>query len=230
MCFAVAYGFAMAEERLQVRKSVPVLVAALLIWILVGAALASHGAAATATNAAQHTILEFAELLLFLISAMTFVNTLQDCGAYDALRAWLIRRRLSLRMLFWVTGALAFVVSPIADNLTTALLMGAMVMAVGRGYPTFITLACINVFVAANAGGAFSPFGDITTLMVWQAGRLQFGDFFAILVRSLVNWLVPAVCLSLAIRGGHPGAIDEESHGWSLAHRKCSRCFCSPSR
>jgi Na+/H+ antiporter NhaD/arsenite permease-like protein len=210
VCFAVAYGFVMAEERLHVRKSVPVLVAALLIWILVGAALASHGASATATDAAQHTILEFAGLMLFLIPAMTFVNTLQDRGAYDVLRVWLIRRGLSLRVLFWVTGALAFLISPVADNLTTALLMGAVVMAVGRGYPTFISLACINVVVAANAGGAFSPFGDITTLMVWQAGKVQFGEFFAILAPSLVNWLVPALCLSFAVRGARPAAIDEK--------------------
>jgi Na+/H+ antiporter NhaD/arsenite permease-like protein len=72
-----------------------------------------------------------------------------------------------------------------------------------------VVLACINVVVAANAGGAFSPFGDITTLMVWQAGTVQFAEFFAILVPSLVNWLVPAMLLSFAIRGGHPTRVDE---------------------
>jgi Na+/H+ antiporter NhaD/arsenite permease-like protein len=208
-CFVVAYGIAMAEERLQVRKSVPVLVAAIAIWMLVGLAFAQNDAGETAAETARHALLEFAEIMLFLIPAMTFVNTLEERGLFEVMRVWLIQRGLSLRGLFWVTGSLAFVISPIADNLTTALLMGAVAMAVGRGYPKFVALACINVVVAANAGGAFSPFGDITTLMVWQAGKVQFSEFFAIFVPSLVNWLVPAVVLSLAIRGGHPVTVDE---------------------
>jgi Na+/H+ antiporter NhaD/arsenite permease-like protein len=61
--------------------------------------------------------------------------------------------------------------------------------------------------VAANAGGAFSPFGDVTTLMVWQAGRLPFADFFGLALPSFVNWLLPAVLLSLAIRG-RPSNLD----------------------
>ncbi|MDQ3811342.1 MAG: sodium:proton antiporter NhaD, partial [Chloroflexota bacterium] len=211
LCFVLAYGIAVAEERLQVRKSVPVMVAALLIWILVALAYASVGQVAAAGEAARHTMLEFAALLLFLVPAMTFVNTLEDRGLFDALRVWLIERGLSLRALFWVTGMLAFVVSPIADNLTTALLLGAVAMSVGRGHPAFIAASCVNVVVAANAGGAFSPFGDITTLMVWQAGKAGFTEFFALVVPSLVNWLVPAVALSLAIERGQPSAVVERA-------------------
>ena len=199
--FVGAYALAMAEERLQVRKSVPVLVAAALVWVLVGVAYSSAGQASAVGELARHTVLDFAELLLFLIPAMTFVNTLDERGLFDVLRARLVARGLSLRAVFWVTGGLAFVVSPIADNLTTALLLGTVAMAVGQGQRRFVPLACINIVVAANAGGAFSPFGDITTLMVWQAGRVPFAGFFALLVPSLVNWLVPAAVLSLAIRG-----------------------------
>jgi Na+/H+ antiporter NhaD/arsenite permease-like protein len=211
ICFVIAYAVAIAEERLQVRKSVPVLVAAGVIWILVGIAYRENNQSAAMAEIARHTILDFAELLLFLIPAMTFVNTLEERGLFDALRVWLIQRGLSLRALFWVTGALAFVVSPIADNLTTSLLMGGVVLAVGRGQPQFVTLACINVVVAANAGGAFSPFGDITTLMVWQAGKVPFEGFFALVLPSVVNWIVPAVVLSLALRRGHPAAVQERA-------------------
>lgn len=70
-------------------------------------------------------------------------------------------------------GALAFCISPLADNLTTALIMGATVMAVGGDNELFVVLSCINIVVAANAGGAFSPFGDITTLMVWTSNKVQ---------------------------------------------------------
>jgi Na+/H+ antiporter NhaD/arsenite permease-like protein len=209
-CFAVAYGIAMAEQRLQVRKSVPVLVAAGLIWLLVGIGFAQAGASATAAELARRSILNYAELLLFLIPAMTFVNTLEDRGLFDTLRIWLIQRGLSLRALFWVTGALSFTISPIADNLTTALLLGAVAAAVGRGYPAFVSASCISIVVAANAGGAFSPFGDITTLMVWQAGKIDFSQFFALFLPALVNWLVPAVLLSLSIGEGHPAPVADE--------------------
>ena len=93
-----------------------------------------------------------------------------------------------------------------ADNLTTALVMGAVAVAVGAGRPRFVALACINVVVAANAGGAFSPFGDITTLMVWQAGHVPFFGFFALFVPSLVNWLVPAAIMAFAVEPGRPAA------------------------
>lgn len=201
VAFAIAYSVAMAEERLRVRKSVPVLISAATIWVLVGIGYAEATQSAAVGELARHTLLDFAELLLFLIPAMTYVNTLEERGLFDVLRAKLISSGLSLRGVFWITGGLAFVISPIADNLTTALLLGTVAMAVGRGQPRFVPVACINIVVAANAGGAFSPFGDITTLMVWQAGRVPFADFFSLIVPSLVNWLIPALLMSFAIRG-----------------------------
>ncbi|MDQ3809161.1 MAG: sodium:proton antiporter NhaD [Chloroflexota bacterium] len=211
LLFAGAYAVAMAEERLHVRKSVPVLIGAALIWMLVGTAYTLDGRGESAAELARHAVLEFAELLLFLIPAMTYVNTLEDRGLFDGLRAWLVGRGFSLRAIFWLTGALAFWISPFADNLTTALLVGAIAMSVGRDYPRFVPLACINIVVAANAGGAFSPFGDITTLMVWQAGVVDFLDFFALLIPALVNWLVPAMFMSLAIGNQRPTPIRQQS-------------------
>jgi len=117
-----------------------------------------------------------------------------------------------LRQIFWITGGIAFLMSPIADNLATALLMATVVIAVGGSNHRFVALACINIVVAANAGGAFSPFGDITTLMVWQKGNLQFTQFFALVVPSIVNWLVTASILSFALPTGNPEPIKEEAH------------------
>jgi len=68
--------------------------------------------------------------------------------------------------------------------------------------------ACINIVVAANAGGAFSPFGDITTLMVWQQGHVEFAQFFALFVPSVVNWLIPAAIMSLAVPADRPPAQE----------------------
>ena len=202
--FASPTRWSILEERLHLRKSIPVLVGAGLIWILIGLFYAQTGDTHTAEEAFRHNLLDFAEIFLFLIVAMTFVNTMEERGVFNALRVWLLNRGLSLRALFWVTGALAFVISPVADNLTTALVMGAVVIAMGENNPKFVAVACINIVVAANAGGAFSPFGDITTLMVWQKGMVPFADFFPLFLPSLINWLVPAALMTMAIEPGTP--------------------------
>ncbi len=123
---------------------------------------------------------------------------------FNALRDWLIAKGFSYRQLFWLTGFLAFFISPMADNLTTALIMCAVILAVGKNNSNFISLSCINVVIAANSGGAFSPFGDITTLMVWQSGMVAFEDFFKLLVPALVNFLLPAVIMSFSISKDRP--------------------------
>jgi Na+/H+ antiporter NhaD/arsenite permease-like protein len=130
-------------------------------------------------------------------------------NVFEALRSQLTRRHLSYRQLFWVTGAIAFLISPILDNLTTALVMSAVILAVCSGNARFITLAFVNLVVAANAGGAWSAFGDITTLMVWQARKVEFAQFFAIFVPSLVNWLVPAAIMAFAVPKGRPHPADQ---------------------
>jgi len=135
---------------------------------------------------------------------MTYVNTLTARNLFAALRAWLIRRQFSYRKIFWMTGILAFFISPIADNLTTALLLGAVVMAVGKDEPRFVPLACVNIVVAANAGGAFSPFGDITTLMVWEAQKVPTEQFVLLFIPSVVNFLLPASIMQFAVPAGSP--------------------------
>ncbi len=210
LIFIIAYSLVIGEEFLHLRKSKPVLVAAGIIWMLVGLAYNSIGEPYAAGIAVKHNIEEYAELLLFLLAAMTYINALEERHVFDALRGWLVSKGFSLKMVFWITGLLAFLISPIADNLTTALLMAAVAMAVGAGNTPFIVLACINIVVAANAGGAFSPFGDITTLMVWQKGIVQFEQFFALFIPSLVNWLVPAAIMSFALPKGKPAPLEAE--------------------
>ncbi len=208
--FSIAYLLVILEEKLHMRKSKPVLVAAGIIWMIIGSVYVGEGATGDAEHAFRETLLEFSELMLFLLVAMTYINTLEERRVFDALRCWMIRRQFSYRKLFWLTGFLAFFISPIADNLTTALLMCAVVMKVAEGDNRFINLCCINIVVAANAGGAFSPFGDITTLMVWQAGIVEFQQFFALFIPSLVNFVIPAAIMSLVIENRVPDAADEQ--------------------
>ncbi len=207
--FAIAYLLVMAEEFTHLRKSKPVILAAGIIWAMVAYVYAQHDIPHVVGEAARHNILEFAELMLFLLVAMTYINAMEERLVFESLRSWLTRKGFSYRQLFWLTGVLAFMLSPIADNLTTALLMGAVVMAVGSDSPRFVTIACINIVVAANAGGAFSPFGDITTLMVWQKGIVDFWTFFYLIVPSLINFLVPAAFMHFAIPDIKPEATSE---------------------
>jgi Na+/H+ antiporter NhaD/arsenite permease-like protein len=221
LTFVVAYALVIGEEFLHLRKSKPVLVAAGVIWALVAVAFTMHGDSTSAAEAVSHNLLDYGELLLFLLSAMTYVNTLQERNVFAALRDRLIASGYSLRAIYWITGLLAFFISPLADNLTTALVMGAVVMAVGAGRPAFVAVSCINIVVAANAGGAFSPFGDITTLMVWQKERVEFFEFFDLFIPSVINWLVPAVLMSFAVPAGQPqtggGRIPVKRGGFVIA-------------
>lgn len=198
--FVIAYAFVMLEEKLHLRKSKPVLVAAGLIWVIIGGIYTQHDQSALAEEAFRHTLLEFAELMLFLLVAMTYINAMDERGLFNALRGWMIKKGFSYRQLFWITGLLAFFISPIADNLTTALLMCAVVLKIAENEPAFINKCCVNIIVAANAGGAFSPFGDITTLMVWQAGKIDFFTFFHLFIPSFANFVIPAIIMSFFIK------------------------------
>lgn len=207
--FLAAYILVILEETTQLRKSKPVLMAAGLIWALIGMAYAAAGMGEKAEAAAQQVIMEYGELFLFLLVAITYVNTLEERRVFDVLRVKLTSRNLSYRKLFWLTGTLAFFLSGVLDNLTTALIMGAVVLAIGKNSAKFIAVSCISIVVAANAGGAFSPFGDITTLMVWQKNKLTFFEFFVLFVPSLINWLVPALLMQFAIPSKMPDGAHE---------------------
>ncbi|WP_445427845.1 sodium:proton antiporter NhaD [Alishewanella sp. HL-SH05] len=210
--FFLAYLLVMAEEKIQLRKSKPVLIAAGVIWAMIGWRYMEAGLAVESESAFRHTLLEFSELMLFLLVAMTYINALEERRLFDGLRAWLIRSGFSYRTLFWISGILAFGISSFANNMTTAMLMCAVVMKVAEGDKRFINLSCVNIVVASNAGGAFIPFGDITTLMVWQAGIITFNEFFTLFIPAMVNFLLPAVIMSFFVEkrspSGHSEAVE----------------------
>lgn len=213
--FILAYSLVIGEEIIHLRKSKPAIVAAGFIWVLVAVTYAQHGDNHTAEIAVRHGLLEFVELFLFLLAAMTYINTMDERGIFDLLRARLIAQGYSFRKIFWITGIISFFLSPIADNLATALLMATVIAAVGGDNKRFIAVGCINIVVAANAGGAFSPFGDITTLMVWQQGIVQFQEFFVLFIPALAGWLVTAGIMSFAVSKERPAPVEEQA---SLRH------------
>ncbi len=207
--FAAAYTLVMLEEQLHLRKSKPVLLAAGLIWLMLGYVYTNAGEVEIAKSAIEHNLLEYAELMLFLLVAMTYISAMEERRLFDGLKAWIVGKGYDLRQLFWITGLLSFFISPVADNLTTALLMCTVVLKIGGDNTKFINLACINIVVAANAGGAFSPFGDITTLMVWQAGLVSFSQFGELFIPSVINFALPAFIMSLFIPKEKPEVVHE---------------------
>ena len=207
--FVTSYAFVMAEEFTHLRKSKPVVLAAGLIWAIIAIAYSGTPHYEVVEHEIRHSFLEYAELAFFLLVAMTYINALEERNVFNSLKSWLIKNQFSYRQLFWITGILSFFLSPLADNLTTALVMCAVVLSVGASSPKFVGIACINIVVAANAGGAFSPFGDITTLMVWQAGQLEFTQFFALVIPSIVNYLIPASIMHFFVSDHKPEIAEK---------------------
>jgi Na+/H+ antiporter NhaD/arsenite permease-like protein len=211
LIFLISYAFVMTEEFTHLRKSKPVILAAGIIWAHVAYLASSSGVPADHVHKAfEHDLREYSELFLFLLVAMTYINAMAERNVFESLRSWLVSRNFNYRALFWITGVITFFLSSVADNLTSALLVGAVVMAVGTSSPAFVALGFVNLVSAANAGGAFSPFGDITTLMVWQAGKAEFFDFFRLFVPSVVNFIVPAAIMQFAIPNEMPVHAEEE--------------------
>ena len=209
--FVLAYAVVMAEEFSHLRKSKPVIISAAIIWAIIAFYFSSDKSYAKEIEyALEHNILEFAELFLFLLVAMTYINALEERKVFDVVRFQLTSRGFSFRQLFIFTGIITFFLSPIADNLTTALVMCSVVMACGKGNTKFISIGCINIVIAANAGGAFSPFGDITTLMVWQAGIVEFFTFFKIFFPSVINYIIPAAVMYFFIPNEKPQVSTEK--------------------
>jgi Na+/H+ antiporter NhaD/arsenite permease-like protein len=190
--FLLAFVVGMLEEWTHLRASKPMVLGASLLWVMIGYFYSDTGQAEEAGAAFRRCLETYGELFLFIMVSMSYLNALEQRGVFESLKGWLLKNGYGFRQLFWITGFLAFMLSAFWTNLTTALVMGAVVKSVGRGNRRFIGLACINIVVATNAGGSFSPFGDITTLLVWQKGVLPFHDFYLLFIPALINFLVPA--------------------------------------
>ncbi|MFQ5481345.1 MAG: sodium:proton antiporter NhaD [Nitrospinaceae bacterium] len=209
--FVLGYTFVILEEKIHLRKSKPVIVAGCLMWLLIG--LLERGQAdGHAHEFVVELVAEIGELFFFLLAAMTYINTLAERNVFNALRTWLLGRGMGFRKLFWTTGVIAFFLSPLADNLTTALLLSTVALAVSGGNSRFIVMSFTNIVVAANAGGAWSPFGDITTLMVWTAGKVETLTFSYLMIPSLVTWLIPALCMYPFLPNEQPQVAKETVH------------------
>jgi Na+/H+ antiporter NhaD/arsenite permease-like protein len=204
--FFSAYILAMLEESTMLRKSKPMVFAASLIWVLISVIYVRGDMGEQSGHAFRASLEVYAELFLFILVSMTYLNAMEQRGVFDSLRVWLLSRGFGYRKLFWITGVLSFFMSSVCNNLTTALLMGAVLLAMAKNNRRFISIACVNIVVATNAGGSFSPFGDITTLLVWQKGVVPFTDFFSLFLPAVVNFVLPASIMHFWIPKERPAA------------------------
>jgi len=195
--FVIGYYFVATEEQYHIDKAKPALFIGTFLFLLIGAYYVMNDLNIDLVHIeAEHLILEIAEIFFFLFVAMTYIETLIHMNVFEKLKYNLVSKGYNYRKLFWLTGFLAFFISPIADNLTTALILSTVLVTIERENKNFLIPGAINIVVAANAGGAWSPFGDITTLMAWTAGKGHFIDFLYLFPASIIGYLVTAFLLS----------------------------------
>jgi len=205
--FVVGYYFIATEDKYHVNKAKPALFAGTGIFMLIGLYIAltgDHKMGEHLHMEINHLIIEIAGIFFFLFVAMTYIEAMIDRGVFSALRFSLVSKGYDYKKLFWVTGFLAFFISPVADNLTTALILSTVLITIDKDNRAFIVPSAINIVVAANAGGAWSPFGDITTLMVWVDGKGSFVEFLYLFPASFIGWGVTAFLLSRFVPEGNP--------------------------
>lgn len=197
LIFLIGYYIVAAEEKYMIDKAKPALFIGTFMFILVAIYYALNGLNMDLVhNEANHLILEIAGIFFFLFVAMTYIESLLHMGVFDRLKYNLVSKGYTYRKLFWVTGFLAFFISPVADNLTTALILSTVLITIEKTRKDFLVPGAINIVVAANAGGAWSPFGDITTLMAWTAGKGTFTDFLYLFPAAFLGFFVTAFLLS----------------------------------
>ena len=203
--FVVGYFFIATEENFHIDKAKPAIFIGTFMFLLIGFYMLANGLDVhLLQNEVNHLILEISQIVFFLMVAMTYIEALIERDVFNALKYNLVSKGYTYKRLFWLTGVLAFFISPVADNLTTALILSTVLLTIDKTNTNFLVAGAINIVVAANAGGAWSPFGDITTLMAWAAGKAPFIDFFALFPASFIGWLVTAFLLARIVPAGSP--------------------------
>jgi len=216
LIFIFCYILIILEEIVKINRAKISLLSAGIIWFGIGISINNEHEIKIFKYFINHVLLEYCELLLFLFVAMVYINSMKFFGILEKIKCIIFLNKLSYKKIYAITGILSFFISPLADNLTTALLMCSIIISIEQKNKNFINISCINIVVASNAGGAFSPFGDITTLMIWQNDILNFSSFFSIFFPALVSFLIPSLIMSFYIPKGYPNIDYNENIKYSL--------------
>ena len=156
-----------------------------------------------------HHLIEIAEILFFLFGAMTIVETVDQNQGFKVITDKI--KTTSKVKLLWILGFLTFFMSAALDNLTTTIVMVALLRKLISDKGTRWFFASIIV-IAANAGGAWSPIGDVTTIMLWIGGQITTVAIMSrVIIPSLVSMVIPLIILSFILKGNVTRPVVDES-------------------
>ena len=214
--FCVGYFFIAIESLTKVNKAAVALLMFVATWTLLmldpGQYIASAIGAAKAlevSSVIEHHLGSTSTTLFFLMGAMTIVELVDQNGGFNFVRDTL--RTKSKRGLLWRIAFMTFILSAILDNLTTSIVMIMILRKLVSDKKDRMIYAAL-VIIAANSGGAFSPIGDVTTIMLWNKGVITAaGVISEIFLPSLISMVLPAYILSLSLKGELKASKEQEA-------------------
>ncbi len=194
--FVIAYAAIAFEHPIKINKSASALLGAGLLWSVYALMMGEGG---HVSDHLGETLIGTAQIVFFLMGAMTIVEVIDAHDGFDVVTARI--RTTSLSSLMWLVGVVTFFLSAVLDNLTTAIVMVSLMKKLLDKREERLLFAGMIV-IAANAGGAWSPIGDVTTTMLWIGGQITASSIMgALILPSLVNLLVPLALVSYRLRG-----------------------------
>ncbi len=227
--FCIGYFCIAIESLTKVNKAAVALLMFVATWTLFMFDPGSYVSGAVGSNIAsavseviEHHLGSTSTTLFFLMGAMTIVELVDQNGGFNFVRDTL--KTKSKRALLWRIAFMTFILSAILDNLTTSIVMIMILRKLVADKQDRLIYAAL-VVIAANSGGAFSPIGDVTTIMLWNKGVITAGGVITeIFIPSLVSMVIPAYILSLSLKGNlvpqEDTVVLEESDCLSPAQRK----------
>ena len=204
--FCIGYFCIAIESVTKINKAAIALLMFVATWTLfmidpgsyIAAAVGEMKASAVA-EAIEHHLGSTSTTLFFLMGAMTIVELVDQNGGFNFVRDTLQTK--SKRALLWRIAIMTFILSAIPDNLTTSIVMIMILRKLVADKKDRLIYAAL-VVIAANSGGAFSPIGDVTTIMLWNKGVITAaGVIMEIFIPSVVSMVIPAYILSLSLKG-----------------------------
>jgi Na+/H+ antiporter NhaD/arsenite permease-like protein len=212
--FLVGYLSIALEHPLKIDKAATALITGVLCWLLLYLGLDVIFPQNLDEHFIEHEILEhvgeIAQILFFLLGAMTIVEIIDAHHGFDIVTS-LIKTKNRVKLL-WIIAVFTFFFSAVLDNLTTAIVMATLLKKIFKDKEDLWTYAGI-VILAANAGGAWSPIGDVTTIMLWASNKVSAANLIAnTLVPSIICILVPLIILTFSIKGSVAEIKSEESN------------------
>ena len=205
--FVLAYAAIALEHPLKVNKSASALVGAGLLWTIYAL---SKGDPHVVGEQLGESLMGTAQIVFFLMGAMTIVEVVDAHNGFEVITSRIKTTKLSTLM--WMVGFVTFFLSAILDNLTTTIVMVSLMKKLLNQRSDRLFFAGIIV-IAANAGGAWTPIGDVTTTMLWIGGQVtSLAIMKGVFLPSIVNLLVPLSVTAFLLRGrGVEGVASEQS-------------------